>query len=1153
MRAESADTPSAAERSQLGREAGVLYRPLRWGERPVKSQMAGEDGFLLPVGTVTLLLADIEGSVRLWEGAGEFMTPALARLDELVTQAVERHEGVRPIEQGEGDSFVAAFARPSDALDCALELQLRAAEERWPGGIDLRLRMGIHTGEVQLRDEGNYIGPTINRAARLRDIAHGGQTLLSRAAHDLVIDRLPERVTLADLGTHRLRDLARPEQIFQLRHPELAEEFPPLRSLDVVPNNLPVQLTSFVGRRQELGDVKELLAHTRLLTLTGSGGCGKTRLALQAAAELLEEFEDGVWLADFGPLSDHRLVPKGVCSALGLPEEHSRDFVETLVEYVKTRNLLIILDNCEHLARTCTELADTLLRRCPSVTLVATSREPLGIPGETPWRVPSLSFPIEDEQAAVEDLASYESVQLFIERALKTRPNFELTPENAPAVAQICQRLDGIPLAIELAAARVRVLTPQQICDALADRFRLLTGGSRTLMPRQQTLQASVDWSYGLLPETERALLRRLSVFAGGFTLVAAEHVCSGDGIDGYQVLDLLSELVDRSLVLMEEEGVTARYRLLETIRQYGRDRLLDSGEAAAVRGRHRDFYLAFAERAEPELIGRNQDLWLAQLDAEHDNVRAALDWSRQDADPEAFLRLAGSLVVFWRYRGHFREGRGWLEAALALGDAAAPAERAKAVWGLGYLKLFGLELSGVATLVEESLGIFRTLEDRGGVARSVMLLGWETLQRGDRSAYKLLEESAELARELGDDWCLAGALEGLGFMHLRVGDAPEARRLLTEALTVGRRSGDQFRIRWVSAWLGATAVVRGDLAEARSIFDESVAGLRRAKDKLFLAAALGYLGLTLLYLGEYESARESIEESLTLGRETESFMFGISLAFLAITAQAEGNLKLARELAEEAHTTSLYRYILWGFVPYSLGSAELAAGALADARTHLDEAISASREAEDSWTLGVSLGAYARLHLAEGDHKRAESLLHEALELQKTSGAKIGIVDSLEELATVAVAVESFTEAARLFGAADSLREATGYARFPSEREAHEANVSAAREGLGPEAFEAAWNEGAAMSMDEAIAYAQRGRGERKRPSAGWDSLTPAELDVVRLVGEGLTNPQIGGRLFISKRTVQTHLYRVFAKLGVSSRAELAAEAARRESEPAK
>jgi DNA-binding CsgD family transcriptional regulator len=433
------------------------------------------------------------------------------------------------------------------------------------------------------------------------------------------------------------------------------------------------------------------------------------------------------------------------------------------------------------------------------------------------------------------------------------------------------------------------------------------------------------------------------------------------------------------------------------------------------------------------------------------------------------------------------------------------------------------------------------------------MVLGWEALQRSDRAAYKLLEETIALARELGDDWCLAGALEGLGFMHLRVGDAPEARRLLTEALAVGRRSGDQFRIRWVSMWLGATAVVCGDLAEAKSILDEGIAGLRRARDKVFLAGALGYLGMTLICLGEYESARECIEESLTLGRETESFTYGISLAFLALTAQAEGNLKLARELAEEAHTKSLYKYLLWGLVPYSLGCAELAGGAHAAARAHLEEAVAASRDAEDSWTLGMSLAAYGRMHLAEGDHKRAESVLHEALEVQKPTGAKICIVDSLEALSAVAVAVGSHTEAARLYAAAASLRIATGYVRFPSEREAYEANLTIAREGLGTEAFEAAWSEGTAMSMDEAIAYAKRGRGERKRPSAGWDSLTPAELDVVKFVGGGLTNPQIGERLFISKRTVQTHLYRIFAKLAISSRAELAAEAARRETTAAK
>jgi DNA-binding CsgD family transcriptional regulator len=433
------------------------------------------------------------------------------------------------------------------------------------------------------------------------------------------------------------------------------------------------------------------------------------------------------------------------------------------------------------------------------------------------------------------------------------------------------------------------------------------------------------------------------------------------------------------------------------------------------------------------------------------------------------------------------------------------------------------------------------------------MLLGWEALQRGERSAEKLLAQCAELAAELGDDWCLGQALEGLGYTYLRWGNALEARRRFDEALAVGRRSGDHFRILWVSGWLGVTAVFRGDLAEARSTLEETLAALRRTKDKVFTSAALCFLGYTLLCLGEYTSGRACLDESLALGRDAESFVYGISLSFLAIAARAEGDLEMARRHGEEAHTTALYQSLLYGLVPYGLGCAELAGGELVPARSHLDEAVSGSRDKQDGWTLGMALVARAQLHRAEGELKQGESVLHEALDLHKNLDAKLGVVDALEALAAIAVGHESLTEAARLLGAADALRKTIGYVRFPSEREAHEADVTVTREGLGLEAFEAAWNEGAAMSMDEAIAYAQRGRGERKRPSAGWDSLTPAELDVVKLVGEGLTNPQIGDRLFISKRTVQTHLYRIFAKLAISSRAELAAEAARRETKAPK
>ena len=477
---------------------------------------------LLPTGTVTLLLADVEGSTRLWETQPEQMTAAMARMNHVVSETIATHDGVRPVEQGEGDSFVAAFARASDAVACALELQRAPL-------APIRLRIGIHTGEIQLRDEGNYAGPTINRTARLRDLGHGGQTLLSGAAEALVLDGLPDDVWLSDLGTHSLRDLPRPERVMQLCHPDLVNDYPPLRvSKPVVSQHLPMQLTSFVGRDDQLTQVRELLNQNRLVTLTGAGGAGKTRLAIQIAGQLSDEFGDGIWYVDLAPITDPDVVPIAVARALELPDQPGRSTMDALLRFVRDRQMLVVLDNCEHLLDASAELVVALLGAARGLTLLATSREAIGVAGELGWRVPSLSL-------------ADESIELFADRARHARPDFTVTDDNAATVAEICARLDGLPLAIELAAARIRALSLTEIVESLHDRFRLLTGGARTAVRRQQTLRASVDWSHALLTEPERVLFRRLAVFYGGFDLDAAQAVAGGGDVQRYQVLDQLT------------------------------------------------------------------------------------------------------------------------------------------------------------------------------------------------------------------------------------------------------------------------------------------------------------------------------------------------------------------------------------------------------------------------------------------------------------------------------------------------------------------------------------------------------------------------------------------------------------------------------------
>jgi predicted ATPase/class 3 adenylate cyclase/DNA-binding CsgD family transcriptional regulator len=1075
---------------------------------------------LLPTGTVTLLLADVEGSTRLWETQPEQMTAALASLNRTVNEAIAAYGGVRPLEQGEGDSFVAAFARASDAVACALALQRAPL-------APIRLRIGVHTGEIQLRDESNYAGPTINRTARLRDLAHGGQTLLSGATEPLVVDRLPDGVWLSDLGSYPLRDLPRPERVVQLCHPDLRNEFPPLRVRTVVmTHNLPAQLTSFVGRQAELADLREIVTSNRLVTLTGAGGAGKTRLAVEVTSQLTSELSDGVWYVDLAPVTNPALASVTVARTLGLPDQPGLSMMDLVVRFVGEKTMLLLLDNCEHLLDACGSLVVELLAACPHLTILATSREPLGLPGELSWRVPSLSL-------------SDDAVELFTDRARRARPDFVASDDNRTLVAEICERLDGMPLAIELAAARVRALSLVQIINSLHDRFRLLTGGARTAVRRQQTLRASVDWSHALLTEPEQVLFRRLAAFAGGFELDAAQAVCASSELELYQLLDQLSLLVDKSLVVAFEIGTDTgdgmRYRLLETVRQYAQEKLGDSGEADEVRTRHRDHYTAMA--AELESLGHTHDEQLvAWAQTETDNLRAAFAWSRENSELEKALQLILSLRPMWLRGRRAQEALAGLDAVLA---DEGHSRIAPAVWAgaVAYQSILA-GFMGIATdlgRAQDALTIARQLDDRALIAQALHACGMNAIF-DQEAAERYFAEAIELAHATGDRWSLCQIFSYQATAGVLAGEPTAAIAAAEEGRDLGDALGDRFFSRNNRAWLACALMYQGDLSRAsevaRAVVDEAEADA----DLTMALFGLVACSATLALQGHAAAAHAAAESAFVTAESMGRIALDTVNAVFTYAALAAGDAAAARRAAEGCLRLTTPEREVFAKSVDPMAEAELACGDLAAARRSADDTIALVT----GWYQMVNLTVRAFVGIAQGEPEQAERDAHDALAIAARTGGYARVADTFECLVRLAADEGNHSYAARLLGAADGLRQRMEHARFPMYQAGYDAVVATVREALGQSDFDATWAEGAALSTEDAIAYAQRGRGERKRPTSGWGSLTPMENDVVRLVQEGLGNKDIGARLFISPRTVQTHLTHVYAKLGLTSRVQL-------------
>jgi predicted ATPase/class 3 adenylate cyclase len=775
-------------------------------------------------GTVTFMLTDVEDSTRLLAQHRREAGRALRRHEELIATAVPARRGAVLQERGEGDSSLALFARATDALACALEVQRAMEGEDWPGGLQIRVRVALHAGEADPQ-ESEWRGIAVNRCARIRALAHGGQVLVSGAVRELAGDHLPAGASLRDLGLHRLRDLERPEHLFQLAHPDLPRDFPPLRSAAPRRHNLPLQLTSFVGRDRELDELAALLGRARLVTLTGAGGSGKTRLAIEVAARQAQRTRDGTWLVDLAPVFDTQLVLKAVARVLGVRERPHSDLLDDLIERLRESELLLVLDNCEHLADSCAQLAEALLRACPEIHLLTTSREPLGVPGERVFRTGSLAVPAADD--AADAIGRAEAVILFGDRAAAALGSFELTPDTAPVVAHLCRRLDGLPLAIELAAARTASLSLDDLASHLDDCFALLTGGARTALPRQRTLEATVAWSYDLLGERQRGLFKWLSVFAGGWTLDAAETVCAAVGNSARQVADDLAALVDKSLVVRDApEGGRTRYRLLETLRQYGRNKLSETSEAAAVGDPHLDWVVALAEEAERHLDGLEQAAWLDVLERELDNFRAALEWAITSRNAEAGLRVASITIGgMWVWRGHVPEGQRWIQRLLATPAEVAVSVRAKGLLAAGRVDFQAGRWARGAQLCTQSRELYREAGEPAGEARALL---WLAFNRWG------IEESQEIAD------AFAAAIDA----------ARRADRPLETAIALGF-SGMWWALR--------------DVDRAHELVEEAGALIERAESPNWLAHSYELRALVAYLQRDVERARELLSNALPI------------------------------------------------------------------------------------------------------------------------------------------------------------------------------------------------------------------------------------------------------------------------------------------------
>jgi predicted ATPase/class 3 adenylate cyclase/DNA-binding CsgD family transcriptional regulator len=1030
----------------------------------------------LPTGTVTLLFTDIAGSTRLLHQLGDRYAQVLLECRQVLRTAFEQRNG--KVVDTQGDAFFVVFARATDAVQAGVAAQRALTSYAFPNGAAVQVRMGLHTGEPQRTAEG-YVGLDVHRAARIMSAGHGGQVLLSQATCSLVGQEPPEGASLRDLGEHRLKDLGRPVRLFQLVISDLPADFPPLHTLENSPNNLPVQPTPFLGREHEVVAIEDLLHRedVRLVTLTGPGGIGKTRLALQVAADVSELFSSGVFFVNLAPISDPALVVPAIAQTLVIREGSGRTLLSRLTEELQQQQMLLLLDNFEHVVSAAAQVA-TLLIACPQLKVLVTSREVLHVRAEHEFPIPPLALPDPNHLPDLATLSHQTAVALFLQQAQAIRPDFQLTDTNARAIAELCGRLDGLPLAIELAAARMKLFSPRALLARLGSRLSVLTSASRDVPARQQTLRNTIGWSYQLLDAREQRLFRQLSVFVDGCSMEAIEALCIPPDSAPAPILDGVASLVDKSLLQHVEQqvGEEPRFVMLETLREYALESLESHGETQAARRAHATYFLALAEEAEQGMTGPQQAVLLERLEQEHDNLRAAMQWSTSHAEEgkAIALRLGGALYPFWYVRAYFSEGRDFLERALSQCDEVAAPVRAKALYAASQLHEALGSLDRAEEFYEQSLALYRELGDTLGIANCLHLLADIAWGRGNLAVARALgEESLMLFREVDDKRSVAYLLYHLGSLAVEQGEYTRGRDLLTESLTITRELGDT-RIMALSLFKLALLYQSsgGDLVQAHTLLEESFALSREVGDKENIANCLSLSGMLALSEGDAASARSLTEQALALFQEMK-LQDGTALSLYALA-------EVAAVGGDSARSQALYEH-----------------------------GVGVARKAGDKRTITSGLEGLAAAVAAQGNYTWAAHLWGAAEALREAIGMPLPPVEHGSYHRAVAAARTELGEQA--FAAAW----AQGRTQSPEQA------LATAGQVILP-----ASTQGERSSSPTTAA-----------PPSYPDGLTAREVEVLGVVAQGLTNEQVAERLVISPRTVDTHLTSIYSKIGVSSR----------------